>query len=178
MLLSLHIDYLEFCDFVRADGPSTNCTIGVDNVSPYNSIFDRREITDQEDNPAGTFNLTQLREQAMLQTYVVTELLTNRSDIMKLYENVLPGRDIPNLDFFNEPTPSPTSSMSVNPTVSDMLRPTQTGGDGDPTITMSVNPTVSDMLRPTQTSGATSIAVSFSLFITLVASLFTSVFVN
>ena len=45
--------------------------------------------------------------------------------------------------------------MSVNPTVSDMLRPTQTGGDGDPTITMSVNPTVSDMLRPTQTSGTT-----------------------
>ena len=147
------IDYLEYCDFVRADGPSTNCTIGVDNVSPYNSTFDCREITDQEDNPAGTFNLTQLREQARLQTYVVTELLTNRSDIMMLYENVLPGRDIPNLDFFSEPKPSPTSSMSVNPTVSDML-------------------------RPTQTSGTTSIAVSFSLFITLVASLFTSVFVN
>ena len=153
MCYSPSIDYLEFCDFVRADGPSTNCTIGVDDVSPYNSIFDYREITDQEDNPAGTFNLTQLREQAMLQTYVVTELLTNRSDIKMLYENVLPGRDIPNLDFFNEPTPSPTSSMSVNPTVSDMLRPTQTGG-------------------------ATSIAVSFSLFITLAASLFTSVFVN
>lgn len=150
---SPYIDYLEFCDFVRADGPSTNCTIGVDNISPYNSTFDCREITDQEDNPAGTFNLTQLREQARLHTYVVTELLTNRSDIVMLYENVLPGRDIPNLDFFNEPTPSPTSSMSVNPTVSDMPRPTQTGG-------------------------ATSIAVSFSLFITLVASLFTSVFVN
>ena len=116
------------------------------------STFDRLEIADQEDNPAGIFNLTQLREQARPQTYAITELLTNRSDIMMLYEIVLPGRDIPNLDFLNDPTPKPTISMSVSPTASVTPRPTETGG------------------------GAT--AVSFSLFITLAALLFTSVLVD
>ena len=134
-----------------ANGPDTNCTIGVDDISSYMSTFDRLEISDQEDNPAGTFNLTQLREQARPLTYAVTELLTNRSDIMMLYEIVLPGRDIPNLDFLNEPTPTPTISMSVSPTASESPRPTETAG---------------------------TTAVSFSLFIMLAALLFTSVFVD
>ena len=137
-----------------ANGPDTNCTLGVGNISPYMSTFDSLEIADQENNPAGTFNLTQLREQAMPPlTYAVTNLLTNRSDIMMLYDIVLPERDIPNLDFLNEPAPTPTI-----------------------TATATATQTASQSPRPTDTGGAT--AVSFSLFITLVALLFTSVFVD
>ena len=68
------------------------------------STFSHLEISDQDDSPAGYFNQTQLCKEARPLTYAVTELLTNRSDIMVLYENVLPGCDIPNLDFLNEPT--------------------------------------------------------------------------
>ena len=149
----LSIDRIALCDFVMANGSDTNCTVGVDNISPYVSTFNHLEISDQDGNPAGYFNLTQLREQARPLTYAVTELLTNRSDIMMLYENVLPGRGIPNLDFLDEPTPTPTVSMSATATVTDTPKPTQTG-DG----------------------GAT--AVSFSLFIMLVSLLCASIFVN
>ena len=150
-----------------AYGSHHNCTIGVDNVSPYMSTFDKLEISDQVDNPTGDFNLTELREQARSLTYIVTELLTNRSDIMMLYGNVLLGRDIPNLDFLNEPTPSPTISMSVSPNEPTPL----------PTISMNVSPIATDTPRPRQPGGDAT-AVSFSSLITLAALLFTSVFVN
>ena len=129
-----------------------DCTVGVDDITTYTSTFDGLEIADQEDNPTGTFNLAQLREQARLQTYAVTELLENRNDIVMLYKSVLPGREIPNQDFLNEPEPTPTTSATATQTATETPRPTETGG------------------------GAT--AVSFSLFITLVALLFTSVFVD
>ena len=181
-----YVDRIALCNFVMANGSDANCTIGVDNISSYMSNFDRLEISDQEDNPAGIFNLTQLREQARPMTYAVTNLLTNRSDIMMLYEDVLPQRDIPNLDFLIEPIiPTPTTSATV---ATDMPRPTET--DGATTVTVSLSSFISEttttssntiapsstviMTRPTPTGGAT--AVSFSLFITLVALLFTSVF--
>ena len=165
-----------------AHGSDHNCTIGVDNVSPYMSTFDKLEISDQVDNPTGDFNLTELREQARSLTYIVTELLTNRSDIMMLYGNVLPGRDIPNLDFLNEPTPSPTISISVSPneptpspTISMSVSPNEP--TPLPTISMNVSPIATDTPRPRQPGGDAT-AVSFSSLITLAALLFTSVFVN
>ena len=182
----LFTDSYAICNSVMANGPDTNCTFGVDSVSPYMSTFDRLEISDQEDNPAGTFNLAQLREQARPQTYAVTDLLTNRSDIMMLYENVLPGRDIPNLDFLTAPTP--TISMSVTPTASDMPGPTQSDGTSTVSLSLFITETTATpstaiapsgtvvMTRPTETGGAT--AVSFSMFITLAALLFTSAFVD
>ena len=172
-----------------ANGSHTNCTVGVDNISPYVSTFNHLEISDQDGNPAGYFNLTQLREEARPLTYAVTELLTNRSDIMSLYENVLPGCDIPNLDFLNEPTPSPTISMSATATASDMLMPTQSGGTTAvlfllstaeatviPTTTIAPSSTII-VTRPTQPGNGTT-AVSFSLTITLAALLLTIVFIN
>ena len=144
----LSIDRMRLCDVLMADGqPDVNCTVGVDNITSYTSTFDRLEISDQGSNPSGTFNQTELRDQARPLTYAVTEL-TNRSDVMMLYEDVLPGRDIPNLEFLIEPMPTPTTTV---------VTPTATG----------------DMPKPTD--GGTT-AVSFSLFITLVALLFTSVF--
>ena len=150
-IVLLSIDRIELCSFLEASGTG-NCTVGVDDITTYMSSFNSLEIADQDGNPAGTFDLAQLREQASLQTYAVTELLTNRGDIVMLYEDVLPGRDIPNLDFLSEPEPTPTISAAATQTASETPRPTETGG------------------------GAT--AVSFSLFITLVALLFTSVFVD
>ena len=127
---------------------SGNCTVGIENITTYTFDFDRLEISDQGGNPAGYFNQTELRMQAMSQTYAVSELVMNRDDIVMLYKEVLPGREIPNLDFLNEPiVPSPTTTVVTQTTTGGMPRPT---------------------------GGAT--AVSFSLFITLVALLFTSVF--
>ena len=185
------IDRIALCDFLMANGSDTNCTRGVDDDSSYPSNFNSLEIADQVTNPAGMFNLTQLREQARPLTYAVTELLTNRSDIMMLYENVLPGRDIPNLNFLNDPAPTPTMSMSATPTASDMLMPTQSGGTTavsfslsiaeattTPTTTIAPSSTII-MTRPTQPGdGGGTAAVSFSLFITLATLLFTIVYIN
>ena len=186
----LSIDRIALCDFVMANGSDTNCTVGVGYISPYVSTFNHLEISDQDNNPAGYFNLTQLREQARPLTYAVTELLTNRSDIVMLYENVLPVRDIPNLDFLNEATPSPTMSMSATPTASNMLMPTQSGGttavsfslsiaEATATPTTTIAPSTIIVTKPTQPGdGGGTTAVSFSAFITLAALLFTIVYIN
>ena len=173
-IVLLSIDRSLLCSFLMAYGSDANCTIGVDNVSPYMSTFDRLEIADQEDNPTGDFNLTELRDQARPLIYVVTELLTNRSDIMMLYKNVLPGRDIPNLDFLIEPSPSPTISMSVS---SNELTPTENEPTLSPTISLNVSPTATHTPRERQPGGGAT-AVSFSLLITLATLLFASIFVN
>ena len=83
-IVLLSIDHIALCDYVMANGSHTNCTVGVDDISPYVSTFNHLEISDQDDNPAGYFNLTQLREQARPMTYAVTELLTNRSELIIL----------------------------------------------------------------------------------------------
>ena len=80
---------------------------------------------------------------------------------MMLYESELPaGQDIPSLDFLNEPTLSPSQSISSTPSASACGMPIAT---------------TSDIPNPTQTSDGTT-TVPFSLFIRLLA-LFTSVLV-
>ena len=101
-----------------ADGQDS-CTIGVGNVATYTPSSVGLDISDQAGNPTGTFNLTQLREQARPLPYVMNNLLMDRSDIMMLYNYVLPGRPVPNLGFLNDTTtgttPTPSSSSSTNP---------------------------------------------------------------
>ena len=137
------------CDSLNSDG-LVNCTNGVNNIGNSTTPTVGAEIDNQVDNTAGTFNLTQLREQARSFPYVMTDLLTNRSDIMMLYEYVLPGRSVPNLNFLAEPTPSLTTSFVV---------PSATVTTASPT--------------PTETGG--SAAISYSLFITLAALLLANV---
>ena len=72
------------CEYLMANGQGS-CTISVGNIGTYTSSVIGLEISDQADNPGGTFNLTQLREQARPLPYVMTDLLMNRSDIMMLY---------------------------------------------------------------------------------------------
>ena len=45
-------------DIVMANGSDINCTVGVDYISPYVSTLNYLEISDQDGNPAGYFNLT------------------------------------------------------------------------------------------------------------------------
>ena len=139
------------CEYLMANGQG-DCTIGVGNVSTYTSSDIGLEISDQVDNPTGPFNLTQLRYQARPLPYVITELLTNRSDIMMLYNYTLPGRPVPNLDFLIDATgttttATPSASVTASPT------PTTPGGGG----------------------GGGSSVISYSMFITLVALLLASV---
>ena len=142
-------DRMGLCEYLMANGQD-NCTIGVDAVvNTYTPSAIGLDISDQADNPGGTFNLTQLREQARPLPYVITDLLMNRSDIMMLYNYVLPGRPIPNLDFLNDATTTTTTAATATPT---------------PTATPTTNP---------PSGGAT--AISYSLFITLVALLLASV---
>jgi len=135
-----------------ANGPNANCTTGVGDIMPYMSSFlNNLDIVDQVNNPAGSFNLTQLRDQAGQLPYVATELL-NMSDIRMLYNNVLPGR----------PVPSPSFSVTITPTTAvstATATATATATSTTPTIT-------------TQAGAAT---VSFSLLTTLVGLLLASV---
>ena len=129
---------------------SDNCTIGVGNIGTYMSNFTYLDIADQINNPAGTFNLTQLREQAQSLPYVMNNLLMDRNDIMMLYNYVLPGRPVPNLDFLNVTTTTTTTTTTATPT-----------------------PTVTPVTSPPGGGGAA--AISYSLFITLVAVLLASI---
>ena len=136
------------CGFLMANGQD-NCTIGVGNVGTYTPLDIGLEISNQGDNPTGSFNLTQLRDQARPLPYVITELLTNRSDIMMLYNYTLPGRPVPNLDFLIDATGTTTTAT---PSASVIATPT-----------------------PATPGGGGSSAISYSVFITLVALLLASV---
>ena len=133
------------CEYLMADGQGS-CTIGVGNIGTYTPSNIGLEISDQVDNPTGSFNLTQLREQARPLPYVMTELLMNRSDIMMLYNYTLPGRPVPNLDFLDDTTGTTTATPPTSDTTT-----APPGGGGGATI------------------------ISYSLFITLVALLLASV---
>ena len=173
-----------------------SCTIGVGNVAIYTPSSVGLDISDQVDNPTGTFNLTQLREQARPLPYVMNNLLMDRSDIMMLYNYVLPGRPVPNMDFLNDtttgttpmpststpstnlpgstPTPSASDTPSTNPPGST---PTPSASDTPSTNPPGSTPTPSTSNTPSTTpsGGGGAAAVSYSLFITLVALLLASV---
>ena len=98
-----------------ANGSDSNCTIGVGNVGSYLTSFDCPEIVDQINNPSGSFNVSQLLQQARQLPYVVTDIMSNRSDIMMLYSAVLPGRPVPDTSFLYESNTIPTTCTSVTP---------------------------------------------------------------
>ena len=173
-----------------------NCTIGIGNVGTYTSSDIGLEISDQVDNPTGPFNLTELREQARPLPYVMTELLTNRSDIMMLYDYTLPGRPVPNLDFLNDTTTTTettatltaTMTMTTNATVTTptiatptIATPTATAIATTDTIGTTPTPTPTPSNTPATTpattppGGGDATAISYSSFITLVALLVASV---
>ena len=140
-------DRVDLCDSLNSDG-LVSCTNGVGNISNSTAPTVGLEISDQVDNTAGIFNLTQLRYQARSFPYVTTNLLTNRSDIMMLYQYVLPGRPEPSLDFLIESTPATSATSSATLTPTTTTSPTPTGGAA---------------------------TISYSLFITLAALLLASV---
>ena len=173
---------------------SGSCTVGVGNVTSYTSTFDYLDIADQTNNPAGSFNLTQLREQARPLPYVMTELLMN-SDIMMLYNNVLPGRPVSSLDFLNDTTtmvtttttttaaastgsPASGTAPTVSPTGTTAPTVSSTGSTAALTVsaTNATVPTISPVgTPPTRPEGGGTTAISYSLFITLAALLLPSV---
>ena len=99
-----------------ANGSDSNCTIGIGNVGSYLTSFDCPEIIDQINNPSGSFNVSQLLQQARQFPYVVTDIMLNRSDIMMLYNAVLPGRPVPDISFLYESNTIPTTSVTPIPT--------------------------------------------------------------
>ena len=100
-----------------ANGSDSNCTISVGNVGPYLTSYDSPEIIDQINNPSGSFNISQLHQQAKQLPYVMTDIVMNRSDIMMLYSAVLPGRPVPDTSFLYESNTTPTTSVTPIPTV-------------------------------------------------------------
>ena len=99
-----------------ANGSDSNCTISVGNVGPYLTSYDSPEIIDQINNPSGSFNTSQLHQQAKQLPYVMTDIVMNRSDIMMLYSAVLPGRPVPDTSFLYDSYTTPTTSVSPIPT--------------------------------------------------------------
>jgi len=79
-----------------ANGSNTNCTTSVGVIIPYMPSFSNNlDIVDQDNNPAGSFNLIQLHDQARQFPNVTTELFIMRDDIRILYYNVFPVRPCP-----------------------------------------------------------------------------------
>ena len=95
--------------------PNGMCSYGIGNVGTYTSIFTSTDIVDQVfDNPAGRFDYDELIEQAMDQTYVLTDLFDNNPDLpMSLFSIFLPNTTMPTTDFLSDPAPTdPNSSGS------------------------------------------------------------------
>ena len=171
----------DLCDSLNSDG-LVNCTKGVDDIGSSTIPTVGAEINDQVDNTAGIFNLTQLREQARSVPYVMTSLLMNRSDIMMLYEYVLPGHPVPNLDFLNDATGIDiATSVTVSPSVSPSTIPSDI-----PSNTPLISVRVTELNPPSTTTTSTpvpsntpprssAIAVCHSLFITLISLLLASI---
>ena len=177
------------CEYLMANGQGS-CTISVGNIGTYTSSVIGLEISDQADNPGGTFNLTLLREQARPLPYVMTDLLMNRSDIMMLYNYVLPGRPIPNLDFLNDATitTTTTATTTVATTTTNTTTTATTTITAAITATHTLTPTIttdttistptpnpSDTPATDSPGGGGATAISYSLFITLVTLLLASV---
>ena len=100
--------------------PNGMCSYGIGNVGTYDSNFTSTEIADQAfDNPAGRYDYEQLLDQAMGQTYIVTDLFENPNISEALFFTFLPNETIPTTDFFSAspPTAPPTDSPIAPPTV-------------------------------------------------------------
>lgn len=144
MCIITSIDRMSVCALLRANGSSTSCTVGVQDISSYTSTYNQLEIADQVTNPAAVpngFNTSQLRYQARQLPYVLTEVL-NRIEAKMLYNNVLPGRPEPDLGFLNDSIVAPTTTVTATITITDMPTMTPRGGgdDGGGDITVSFSP--------------------------------------
>ena len=112
------------------------CSYGIGNVGTYDSSFTSTEIADQAfNNPAGRYNYEQLLEQAMGQSYIVTDLFESPNISETLYFTFLPNETVPTTEFLlaSPPTapptvaPPPTSpSVPTNLSVSSIPLPTET----------------------------------------------------
>ena len=143
-ILLFSIDRTALCDNFMADASNPMCTLGVNNITnSYASTFTDLEISEQDDNPAGSFNLSQLQDQARQLPYVLTSLLMDSNDTRMLYGNVLPGREIPNLSFLNDTTNSTTMPPDTDPTMSPG------GGGGAAAISFSLCITMVALLLAT-----------------------------
>ena len=93
-------DRTAICDLLKANGSNSNCTTDVGIVGQHLREFNLLDISDQLNNPIGSFNTSQLRHQARQLPYVMTDLL-NRDDIMMFYSVVLPRHPVPDICFLN-----------------------------------------------------------------------------
>ena len=81
-------------------------------MGTYNSMFTSTEIADQVlNNPAGRFDYEQLLEQAMGQTYIVTDLFVEDSGIPESqFSTYLPNDTMPTTEFLSAPPPNASST--------------------------------------------------------------------
>ena len=156
--------------------PNGMCSYGIGNVGSYNSSFTSAEIADQAfDNPAGHYDYEQLLEQAMGQSYIVTDLFESPNISETLYFTFLPNETVPSIEFLSAspptapPTvaPSPTSSsVPTNLSVSSIPLPAESPTDpnGDRVATnLSVSSIPLPAESPTDPNGdrvATNLSVS------------------
>ena len=105
-------DRTAICDLLKANGSNSNCTTDVGIVGQYLRVFNCLDISDQVNNPTGSFNTSQLRHQARQLPYVMTDLL-NRDDVMLLYSVVLPRYSVPDISFLNAVDITPTANSTT-----------------------------------------------------------------
>ena len=122
-----YIGIAEFCspDFsinvftlqIRVTAPNGMCSYGVGNVGTYISSFTGRDISDQVyDNPAGQYDYSSLIDQAMDQTYILTELFTDNNIPQAVFSTFLPDEMLPSTQFLTEEAPEdPNNNGTPSP---------------------------------------------------------------
>ena len=113
--------------------PNGMCSYGIGNVGTYNSSFISTEIADQVfNNPAGRFDYEQLVEQAMGQTYIVSDLFVEDSGIPESeFSTYLPNDTMPTTEFLSAPPPTAPPSTAPPSTAPPSTAPsTNPGGVG------------------------------------------------
>lgn len=92
---------------LQITAPNGMCSYGIGKVGTYNSTFISMRIADQIfNNPAGRYNYKELIDQAMSQTYVVTDLFTNSDVPESLFSMFLPNETMPTTEFLSAPAPT------------------------------------------------------------------------
>jgi len=127
------------------------CSYGVGNVGTYNSSFASMDISEQMfNNPAGQYNHTQLIDQAVNQTYIITDLFNSSNMLESFFSTFLPNDTMPTTAFLSDPAPTkPTIDTSAT-----TIDTSTTTIDTNPS-TESTSPSITDTILPDD-SGATS----------------------
>ncbi|XP_065903018.1 uncharacterized protein [Dysidea avara] len=102
---------------IRVTAPNGMCSYGVGNVGTYISSFTGRDISDQVyDNPAGQYDYSSLIDQAMDQTYILTELFTDNNIPQSVFSTFLPDEMLPSTQFLTEEAPEdPNNNGTPSP---------------------------------------------------------------